>query len=177
MNDITHQRHEQFLTQFTVHEPAIRAYVRRLVPTRADAADVMQDIALVLWRKFEQLETLDEFRPWAFGVARYEVLAWTRDKARNRHVLAQDVLQMVADEAAQQESRLEAQRDALEKCLGQLPDEQQQLVREAYAPKAQMADLARRAGRTVNAFYQWLHRTRCRLLDCTRNTLRAEGVV
>ena len=48
--------HEHFLTLFTVNEPAIRAFVRRLVPTRQDAADVMQDVALVLWRKFRELE-------------------------------------------------------------------------------------------------------------------------
>ena len=43
--------HERFLTLFTVNKPAIRAFVRRLVPTRQDAADIMQDVALVLWRK------------------------------------------------------------------------------------------------------------------------------
>ena len=40
--------HERFLTLFTANEPAIRAFVRRLVPTRQDAADVMQGVALVL---------------------------------------------------------------------------------------------------------------------------------
>jgi hypothetical protein len=43
--------HELFLMLFTANEPAIRAFVRRLVPTRQDAADVMQGVALVLWRK------------------------------------------------------------------------------------------------------------------------------
>lgn len=65
--------HELFLSLFAAHEPAIRAYVRRLVPPRTDAADVMQDVALVLWRKFREFD--DEaggFRGWAFGVARYE---------------------------------------------------------------------------------------------------------
>jgi len=64
--------HERFLTLFTVNEPAIRAFVRRLVPTRQDAADVMHGVALVLWRKFPALEEPDQFRKWAFGIARYE---------------------------------------------------------------------------------------------------------
>lgn len=34
--------HEQFLRLLTANEPAIRAYVRRLVPTRQNTADVMQ---------------------------------------------------------------------------------------------------------------------------------------
>ena len=66
------QAHDQFLRLFTANEAAIRANVRRAVPTRQDAADVMQGVALVLWRKFGELEEPDQFRKWAFGVARYE---------------------------------------------------------------------------------------------------------
>jgi RNA polymerase sigma-70 factor (ECF subfamily) len=168
--------HELFLTLFTVNEPAIRAFVRRLVPTRQDAADVMQDVALVLWRKFPELEEPDQFRKWAFGVARYETLAWLRDKARDRLVLADDVLNTVAHESAQVENRLSAQREALEGCLEKLPGEQRSLVLAAYSPDVRIQNVAEQSGRTVAAFYQWLHRMRVRLLECTRRTLQAEGV-
>ena len=168
--------HERFLTLFTVNEPAIRAFVRRLVPTRQDAADVMQDVALVLWRKFPELEEPVQFRKWAFGVARYETLAWLRDKARNRLVLADDVLNNVAHESSQIENQLSAQREALEDCLEKLPSEQRTLVLAAYAPHVRMQDVAKHGGRTVAAFYQWLHRMRLRLLECTRRTLQAEGM-
>lgn len=171
-NDI----HEQFLMLFTANEPAIRAYVRRLVPSRADAMDVMQGIALVLWRKFDALRDPDEFRPWAFTVAKYEALAWLRDKARSRIVLADDVLELVADRSAQQEERLSAQRDALAECLGKMPARQRELVLAAYSPDIQIQNVAKRSGRTVAAFYQWLHRTRSRLLECTRRTLQMEGL-
>lgn len=169
--------HERFLTLFTVNEPAIRAFVRRLVPTRQDAADVMQSVALVLWRKFRELEEPDEFRKWAFGVARYETLTWLRDKARDRLVLADDVLNTVAHESGEIDCRLSAQREALEACLESLPGEQKALVLAAYAPKVRIQDIAERSGRSVAAFYQWLHRVRLRLLECTRRTLHVEGVL
>ena len=175
MEDHSATTHERFLTQFTLNEPAIRAFVRRLVPTRQDAADVMQGVALVLWRKFEELKEPEQFRKWAFGVARYETLAWLRDKARDRLVLAEDVLKTVAEESAQIENQLSAQREALEGCLGKLPDEDRALVLAAYAPNVRVQDVAGRSGRTVAAFYQWLHRMRMRLLQCTRRTLQAEG--
>jgi len=168
--------HERFLTLFTANEPAIRAFVRRLVPTRQDAADVMQGVALVLWRKFPTLEESDQFRKWAFGVARYETLAWLRDKARDRLVLADDVLNTVAHESSQIENQLSAQREALEDCLERLPSEQRDLVLAAYSPDAQIQDVAEQSGRTVAAFYQWLYRMRVRLLECTRRTLQAEGL-
>ena len=168
--------HERFLPRFTANEPAIRAFVRRLVPTRQDAADVMQGVALVLWRKFPELEEPEQFRKWAFGVARYEALAWLRDKARNRLVLADDVLNTVADESSEIEHQLSIQRDALEGCLEKLPDEQRTLVLAAYAPDVRIQDVAEQSGRTTGAFYQWLHRMRVRLLECTRRTLQAEGL-
>lgn len=176
MDEKESRSHELFLTLFTANEPAIRAYVRRLVPTRQDSADVMQGIALVLWRKFEELHAPAGFRPWAFGIARYEALGWLRDKARNRLVLAEDVLDVVADESARQESRLDAQRDALADCLEKLPCDQRDLVLAAYAPDASIQNVADRSGRTVAAFYQWLHRIRGRLLECTHRALKAEGL-
>lgn len=169
--------HEQFLSLFATNEPALRAYVRRLVPMRNDAADVMQDVALVLWRKFREFDDqTGEFRGWAFGVARYQALAWLRDKARNRLVLAEDVLQAVAHESSQEENRLSAQREALEGCLEKVPRDQRALILAAYAPDVGIQEAARQSGRTVVAFYQWLHRMRVRLLDCTRQVLQAEGL-
>jgi len=169
--------HEQFLMLLTANEPAIRAYVRRLVPARDDAADVMQGISLVLWKKFTELDEPDAFRRWAFGVARYETLAWLRDRTRDRLVLADDVLEMVAHESAQFEQQLSAQREALENCLEQLPSEQRTLVLDAYMPDVCIQDVADQSGRTVAAFYQWLHRMRLRLRECTRRTLQAEGLL
>lgn len=170
------QMHEQFLTLFTANEPAIRAYVRRLVPTRHDAADVMQAVSLVLWKKFRGLNQPDDFRKWSFGVARYEALAWLRDKARDRLVLAEDVLQTVANESAQDELRLSAQREALEGCLEKLSEKQRAVIMAAYTPDVGIQDAAKKSGRTVAAFYQWLHRMRLRLLECTRRTLRTQGL-
>ena len=176
MVELDNQRHDQFLRLYTAGEPALRAFVRRLVPTRADAADVIQEVALVLWRKFDQLAEKEDFMRWAFGVARYETLAWLRDKARDRHVLAEDVLEMLADEAVSAEPRLAAQREALEGCLAKLPAEQRGLVMAAYSPGAKIQEIAQRSGRSIAGFYQWLHRMRLRLLDCTRRVLAAGGI-
>lgn len=176
MDELGSQRHDQFLRLYTESEPAIRAFVRRLVPTRADAADVIQEVALVLWRKFDGFDSGEDFRRWAFGVARYQTLAWLRDKARDRHVLAEGVLEMLADEAVSAEPRLSAQREALEQCLAKVPPEQRSLVMAAYAPGARIERVAERSGRTIGGFYQWLHRMRMRLLECTRRVLAAEGI-
>ncbi len=166
---------EAFLQKYSANEAAIRAFVRRLVPTRQDASDVMQDVVLVLWRKFPELDDPANFRRWAFGVARFEALGWARDKARDRVVLSDDVLSVIADESDRLEGRLSAQRQALEGCIQKLPDEDRELVLSSYEAGSRVHEIAARSGRTVAAFYQWLHRTRLRLLECTHRVLQSEG--
>jgi RNA polymerase sigma-70 factor (ECF subfamily) len=167
-------RHRQFLRCFTSREPAIRAYVRRLVPLRADADDVMQDVALVLWEKFGEFREGGDFRVWAFGVARFEVLAWLRDKGRDRLVLCQDVAELLAEETIQEESHLARQREALETCLEKLEPAQRESLVAAYRPQARGQAVAADSGRSVPGFYQWLYRMRRLLLDCAQRELATE---
>ncbi len=168
------QLHARFLRSFTANESAIRAYVRRMVPTRADADDVMQETSVVLWEKFDTFREDGDFRAWAFGVAKFEVLAWLRDKGRDRLVLNEDVITRLADEAGDDEPRLERQREALEDCLAKVAPDQRQLLMQAYSEESRIQDVARHSGRTVPGFYQWLHRMRKLLLDCIRRDLAQE---
>jgi RNA polymerase sigma-70 factor (ECF subfamily) len=169
------ERHHRFLRSFTAHEPAIRAHVRRLVPTRADADDVMQEISVVLWEKFDSFREDGDFKAWAFGVARFEVLAWLRDRGRDRLVLDEEVATKIAGETAEDEPRLERQREALEHCMKKVPDDQRNLLMQAYQPECRIQEVAERSGRTVAGFYQWLHRMRKQLLDCIRRALTQEA--
>lgn len=166
--------HHRFLRTFTAQEPALRAYVRRLVPTRADADDVLQDVSVVLWEKFAEFREGGDFRAWAFGVARYEVLGWLRDRGRDRLVLDEEVVAKLAEESAQQEPELEQQRAALERCLEKVAPGQRGLLMEAYQAGARIQNVAAESGRTVAGFYQWLHRMRRLLLDCVQREFGKE---
>lgn len=168
------EQHQRFLRSLTAHEPAVRAYVRRLVPSRADADDVMQEVAIVLWEKFSDFQEGAEFRPWAFGIARFKVLSWLRDKGRDRLVLSEEVVDLIAEETAQDETRLERQRRALETCTQKLEPEQKQLLMQAYQPQAQIQQVAAISGRSITGFYQWLHRLRRLLADCVQRELAKE---
>lgn len=165
------ERHHRFLRLFTTHEEAVRAFVRRLVPTRADADDVMQEVSVVLWEKFESFRDGADFRASAFGVARFEALAWLRDRGRDRLVLDEEVVLKIAEESAQDEPKLEQQRAALDRCMAKVPVEQRELLMHAYQPEVRIQEVARGSGRSVPGFYQWLHRMRRMLLDCIRRTL------
>ena len=166
--------HDRFLRLFAEHEPALRTFVRSLLPARGDTADVMQEVAVVLWRKFAEFDATRDFRKWAFGVARYEALAFLRDRARDRHVFDDALVGRLADEAETAAPRHEAQREALETCLQKLPEPQRALVLGAYAKGTHMDELAAQRGQTAMSLYKVLHRIRQALLECVRRTTARE---
>jgi RNA polymerase sigma-70 factor (ECF subfamily) len=170
------QQHDQFLRLYAEHEPALRTFVRALVPSLRDASDVMQEVAVVLWQKFSEFDAERDFRKWAFGVARYQVLAFLRDKGRDRHVFDDVLVNKLADEAAAAAPRHDAQREALETCLHRLPEPQRTLVLAAYAKGARMDELAERRGQTAMSLYKMLHRIRQALLECVRRTIARENL-
>lgn len=168
-------RNARFVREFACHEEAIRAYVRRLVPSRSDCDDILQEVAMILWEKFDEFHEGGNFRSWAFGFARYKVLSWLRDNGRRRLVLDSDVVSMIADESIEEDSYLEQQRLAFRSCFGKLPDDQRTLIANAYRKDMTIQDIAATSGRTTAGFYQWLYRMRQMLLECVQRTLASEA--
>ena len=174
------QRYEEFVSLFTANEPAIRAFVRSLVCSWDDADEVMQNTGLVLWRKFSEFDAsgddreTDFFR-WACVVARFEVLSWRRDQARDRHVFDEDLVERLATEADEARETLSAERQALEVCLRKLPDDLRRVVLSAYEPGVKLNEVARELGKSATAFYKKLNRTRASLLDCVRRETATMG--
>lgn len=169
------ERNDRFMRLFLQHEDALRAFVRSLVPTLEDAREVMQEVAAVLWRKFEDISSPDDFRRWAFGVARFETLEYRRSRARDRHVFGDDVIALLATAAEEAADGFEAERRALEECLQKLPEHQRVLVETAYAPGVRIDELAEKTGRTAMSLYKALHRIRLALMDCTQRVLAREA--
>lgn len=168
--DSTEERYEEFVALFARNEPSLRAFIRSLVRSWDDADEVMQNTGLVLWRKFADFEpesdAATDFFRWACVVARFEVLAWRRDKARDRHVFDPDLVEMLSEEAAEQHKNLRGERRALESCLAKLPQNLRQVVMAAYEPGVKLNEVARELGKSAGAFYKKLNRTRASLLDC-----------
>jgi len=174
MNDPQREQHDRFLRLFMAQEESLRVFVRSLSFRRDEEREVMQETAVVLWRKFDPEMTDEAFCRWAFGVARMEALAFRRDRARDRHSFGDDVYELLAETIVEQADKLEAERRALDACLQKLPEEQRKLVQAAYAPGVKIDELAAQLGRTAMALYKNLHRIRLALADCTRRRMAAE---
>lgn len=170
------EQHDKFLRLFMEHEETLRLFVRSLLFNHEESREVMQEVAVVLWRKFDDSLDSIAFRRWAFGVARMEALTFRRDRARDRHTFGEDIAKLLEQTAQEEASILDQERDALEKCVDKLRVDQRELVDAAYEPGVKIGDLACSRGWTSMALYKRLHRIRIQLMDCTRRELASEGI-
>lgn len=176
MTPAENAKHDQFLRLYVSHEEALLSFVRTLVPSREDAREVMQEVAVVLWRRFEELSANEDFRRWAFGVAKMKALVFVRDRMRDRLVFNEEVMDLLGAEVVESADAYEAEREALDECIGKLDGAQRKLLEAAYAPGVRMDELAASMGRTPMSFYKAVHRIRLALMDCTQRVLAREGL-
>lgn len=165
---------ELFVRLIMRHDRTIRAFLRSLLPTSADVDEVMQEVSVVAWRKFGQLDDPNDFPRWACVIARYEVLMYRRSKARDRFVLGEDIEELMAEEALEELPLRARQLDALENCLNKLPSERKHLVLRAYAAEEPLKTIAEQIGKSPAALYRLLSRVRHELLVCVERSLAAE---
>jgi len=168
------EKYEQFVKLFTQHEAGLRAFVRSLVFSWDDVDEIMQNTGVVLWRKFSDFDQSTNFMSWACVVARFEVLSWRRDKARDRHVFDEDLVALLAVEAEEMHETLTDERRALDVCLAKLPTNLRQVVVAAYEPGVKLNEVAGELGKSATAFYKILNRTRASLLDCITEQVALE---
>jgi RNA polymerase sigma-70 factor, ECF subfamily len=162
----TPELHETFLRLWIQHESALRAFVRSCCPKAQEVDDVMQDVSVAALRKFSTLDDHSAFGPWACLIARYELLSARRRFARDRLVLAEDVLALLADEGVQELPLRQRQLRALDRCIEKLPHERRELALAAYARDTTIREMARQLKRTEGSLYQLLARIRMKLHRC-----------
>jgi len=78
-------RAQRFEALYTAHYHLIAGYVLRRVAAH-EADDVIAQIFMVAWRRFDHVPAPPDDRPWLFGVARNSV-ADQRRSERRRHLL------------------------------------------------------------------------------------------
>ena len=165
-----------FMRLLLRHEPALRAYSRSMLPDWNTVDEVIQEASLTLWEKFDQLRDEDGFLPWAKVVVRFKCLSAISKMRRDRLVLSDKVLEMLADEADALEAEEQAANmHALRACMAKFSHPHQQLLLAPYTEGGQVKQLAEQSGRSANALYKLLGRLREKLSDCVHRNLAQQA--
>lgn len=164
-----------FVQRLTAAQSSLHAFIGSLMGGTPDVRDVLQQTNMVLWRRAAEYDAAREFLPWAYGLARYEVMAHRKRISRDRLLLDDDLLDRVAASAARQNGDLEERLQAMRDCVAKLPEGQRDLVRRRYADSQSVKAIAAELGQQAVAVRVLLYRIRVALAKCIKGTIAAGG--
>jgi RNA polymerase sigma-70 factor, ECF subfamily len=168
-------RPDEFVAIYTRYERKLYRYVASLLAHPADAEDVLQETARVLWQKFDQYRPEEPFLPWACRIAHFEVLNHCqRERTRQKH-FRPATIDLLAEARLEHDGLFEAQSRWLSECLEKLAGGDRRLIEQRYGSRNTLAQMASEIGRTPNALYKSLQRVRRTLLECVQSGLSSEG--
>jgi RNA polymerase sigma-70 factor (ECF subfamily) len=161
---------EEAQLHFVRHEGAIRAFVRALQPSLADADDVMQETFLTVSRKAATLDPETNFLAWACGIARLKVLENLRQRKRAT-VLSEAAIIALTEDAPVPE--LTARREAaLARCLEKVAPKARDLLWRRYSSRQSSDEMASALGMTPTAVRLAMFKARAFLRDCISSELK-----
>jgi RNA polymerase sigma-70 factor (ECF subfamily) len=171
------QNDSAFVAQLTDCQVPLALYVRGLMPGDGAAGDVVQQANAKIWEKRGDFESGTNFKAWALSIARFEVLNYRKQQARDARLIFSDELEAtIASEIAGLDDDFAVRQLALKHCLHGLKPESRDLLMLRYGSRETLADFASRAGRSVGGLKVTLHRLRTSLAECIeRQLLTGEG--
>jgi RNA polymerase sigma-70 factor (ECF subfamily) len=158
--------HDEFLRLFTSVQPALRRFVGYHLPggRQQEIEDVLQETALVLWRKFALYDPGKSFTSWALGIAHFELRHSARSLARTPLALDEKTSELLAQRAEIPPDN--ARQSQLDRCLGKLDPRSREALSLYYEKDLSTAQIAEMYRGSVNMVRILLFRTRQALARC-----------
>ena len=163
-----------FLACLLPNQHAIRNFIYSIHPVAGDLDDIMQDIAVSLWEKFDTFDHDRKFLPWAMRLAYFEVLRFRKKRSRELLVFSPELVDVLAAESSDTVIS-EAAHLALDSCLCRLDPRSRALIEARYGRGTSITQLATTRQESVHRLYRMLERVRSMLVSCVHQKLASEG--
>jgi RNA polymerase sigma-70 factor (ECF subfamily) len=151
-------------------------FIFAMLQNSADAEDVYQQCAVVLWKKFATFKPGTNFIAWAIRIAQYEIKDFVKARRRRKVYFTNAILDAIAVTYESDLSDLQKQRiEALGHCLDKLTDWEVRLLKRCYAVDRDYGKIAEAEGKTVPAIYKAISRIRKSLYLCVQRVMAAES--
>jgi RNA polymerase sigma-70 factor (ECF subfamily) len=176
MSDASPSNPENLVLLLTQHQEALFRYIFSLIPSEADARDILQETSLALYRKWEQFDSTRPFLPWAFRFAYLQVQKHREKLARSPLLFSEDIIDLLANERAHLEPVLDERLRLLDACLQKLSPPQKDLVTARYGLRQSAEELMQRFALSRRTLFRNLELLRQQLHDCVTHQLQSEGL-
>jgi RNA polymerase sigma-70 factor (ECF subfamily) len=161
---------EGFADAMTDAQQPLYVFICSLLGGAAEADDVLQEVNLVLWRKMREYHA-GSFLAWAYRIARFQVMAHLKKRARDRRVLHDDVLDRIAARAERRGVGSEDLMEMLGHGLERLSARQREYLELRYRHGLTIAEIADRLSTTQETVLVMLCRARSALQRHLRTML------
>jgi len=143
-------------------QPRLRSFIRRRVPDKGDADDILQEVFTELVEAYRMFQTIDQVGAWLFRVARNRIIDLFR---KSKPALLNDVMHPLNDEGEELsvEELLPSPQagpeaafarlilvEELEAALDELPSEQREAFVANEIEGVSFKELAARTGANIN---------------------------
>jgi len=164
---------DAFVQQLTGCQEDLILFIRTLCGDFHLAADIRQEVNMVLWRKRRKFTPGTSFRNWAYRIAHLEVKASLRQhKRRPITALDPELLDCFAAELVATLDELPERRLALAGCMERLTPKDHELIRQRYWSEGSLGSLATATGRSVGTLKARLFQLRSSLRLCIQQRLK-----
>jgi RNA polymerase sigma-70 factor, ECF subfamily len=155
------------------HRTELYAYLMAAIRNPHDAEDLLQDVSLAASTSWAQYRPGTPFLAWAREISRRRVLDYGKKRSRRMALLEPEVLESL-DHAAtrlEEDQPLSPYREALRACLGKVDGDARRILELRYGEKTNVSRISKAVGRTVQASYAIIKRTKEMLRDCVQRRL------
>jgi len=154
---------------------SLYAHIFAMLPSTADAKDVLQQTNVVLLEKQNEYDPQGNFAAWAGRIAYFEVLAHRKRLQRDRLYFDDELVRQLAEDSDTDPSLEDPPLRALGDCLKKVSEKDRNLLERRYSSGLPAKRIAGEVGRSVRAISQALYRIRMALMRCIEQRL-ANGV-
>jgi RNA polymerase sigma-70 factor (ECF subfamily) len=172
-------RTKQFLALYTDCQRQLYAYIRSQIPFANEADDLVQEVSVVLWEKFDSYRPDESFVRWACGIARMKILQYRQDRQKRGRValgLDEELVDLVIDETLKISETADVMLEALQKCMEKLSPWDMVILRERLGTDKSVKQIAQAFGRTESAVYKTLRGIYDSLYDCIQVELAQKAL-
>ncbi len=162
---------EQLAALWTRWQPSVASFVAASLGDHAAAQDVVQNVAVVLVRRFKEYDRSRPFVAWAIGIAKKEVLRYRRECQAAQPGLDERTIERLSVAFEHRASEVTDVHLALMRCLQQVRGRARAVLERHYAEELKLSQIAQQLGAAPAAIRMLLIRTRQRLRECIEQRL------
>jgi RNA polymerase sigma-70 factor, ECF subfamily len=166
---------KQFFRLYVTHQRSVYAYIMANARNFNDANDIMQEVAMVMWQKFDTLKQPDEgFLGWGIAIARNHLYRYFTRARKTRLVFDEALLREIEHQCAEKLGDCPDHIFALQQCLSRLNEPHRQLLMMKFGQQQTIEAISAKMQRSASGVYKTITRIHAVLQRCIGQVLAEE---